>query len=171
LVLRSGTIARHVVSFSTFENTWERSDYWGIVVAEPRSPPVGVAPLNYLHAAHALEDRGHPAAARLAYQSASEAWPDSALAQLARGNALYADDVFDGAEFFYRLATTIEPESTSAWNNLAHSLLQQSCVETAQQALQCAQRLAPSSSALLQTQTEVDNSTREESGLCAPVIC
>ncbi|MEM7361372.1 MAG: PA2778 family cysteine peptidase [Pseudomonadota bacterium] len=53
LVLRSGTIARHVVSFSTFENTWERSDYWGIVVAEPRSPPVGVAPLNYLHAAHA----------------------------------------------------------------------------------------------------------------------
>ena len=39
VILRSGTASRKVMPFDVFENTWARSDYWGVVILQPTPLP------------------------------------------------------------------------------------------------------------------------------------
>jgi tetratricopeptide (TPR) repeat protein len=131
LVLRSGAEARQPVPLATFERTWARAGHWGLVVLPPDFLPAGTDPAPTVRAAAALERIGRLAAAGTAYDTILKRWPDDRDALLGRGNVRYAGGDLDGAERAFRQATSSDPGSGAAWNNLAQVLLERGRPEPA----------------------------------------
>lgn len=121
IVLRSGTRPRLAMAFAAFERTWARAGHWAMVVAPPGKMPATAVEERYVAAAMALE-RSAPEAARVAYATALERWPQNLLALIGRGNTAYAMKDFAAAEAAYREATRQHPQAADAWNNLAQAL-------------------------------------------------
>lgn len=124
VVLRSGTEARHVVSFATFERTWRRGRGWAMVALPPEELPATAQELPYLRAVAAMEARDARAAAT-AYEAAAGRWPASATAWLGLGNSRYAQGDYAAAAAAYRQALEVSPGFGPALNNLAQALAQQ----------------------------------------------
>jgi tetratricopeptide (TPR) repeat protein len=125
LVLRSGAQRRQVMALSTFEHTWQRSNYWAMIVTSPGEIPRTAKEEAYLRAAIALEQTAQPQAAEAAYAAALKRWPRSLGARVGLGNTLHARGDLPGAEAAFRQATLDHPQSIVAWNNLAETLAQQ----------------------------------------------
>ncbi|MCC5903745.1 MAG: PA2778 family cysteine peptidase [Halomonas sp.] len=135
LILRSGEIERHTMSFSRFDATWARTGRWGFVVSEPGTLPEGVTARNALEAISAYEEVHGPQATFSSWQALVERYPSNAMAQFALGNALYAGGEAEGAKQAFKQATVIEPSMGAAWLNLAILRLQQQNSEEAREAL------------------------------------
>ncbi|WP_229755586.1 PA2778 family cysteine peptidase [Vreelandella lutescens] len=125
LILRSGEIERHTLSFSRFDATWARSERWGFVVSEPGSLPEGVTARNALEAISAFEEQHGPAKALSSWQAFGERFPANPLGQFALGNALYAAEQPQAALDAFETATQLDPTMGAAWLNLAILQLQQ----------------------------------------------
>jgi tetratricopeptide (TPR) repeat protein len=123
IMLRSGTTRRLTMKFDSFERSWARGQHWAMLTLPPGRLPATASEDRYLAAAAALE-RVAPAAARRAYATALERWPDNLIGGIGLGNAAYALRDFGGAEAAYREATRRHPQSGDAWNNLAQALLE-----------------------------------------------
>jgi tetratricopeptide (TPR) repeat protein len=119
LVLRSGTTERLVMPLSTFEHTWERSGYWGMLVLPPGRMPATVPQNAMVDALVAYEKSAPAGSARRAYEAALQRWPQDLTLQLGYGNAVYAAGDRYAAAAAYRQASTDHPESAPAFNNLA----------------------------------------------------
>jgi tetratricopeptide (TPR) repeat protein len=123
IILRSGTTRRLAMQLATFERTWARGEHWAMVTLPPERLPVTATEDRYVISVVALE-RVAPGAARRAYQTALERWPDNLPARIGHGNAAYALRDLAGAEAAYREATRRHPGVADAWNNLAQALLE-----------------------------------------------
>lgn len=143
LVLRSGTIERHVNELSRFERTWARGERWAFVAVPPEQPAATAEPLSWLRAVHELEQTGRLDAARTGYRAAIERWPDQHIGYLGLANAHFAAGGFEPAESALRELLQRQPERHEAWNNLAHVLAARQCGPQARQAADCAVALAP----------------------------
>jgi tetratricopeptide (TPR) repeat protein len=144
IVLRSGSKARHVLPLDTFEYTWRRADYWGVVIAAPDQLPATAQELPYLQAVATLERIGRHAAAASAYAAALTRWPTSLPGWVGLGNARHAQGDLSGAETAYRRATELHPRSAPAHNNLAQTLADQQRYGEAETAARRAFELADS---------------------------
>ncbi len=127
LILHSGASRNYRLALSVFERTWARGDYWAFAPLPPDHMPHGNNALRYLEAAAALEETGHPRAAREAYRAAAGHWPHNALIRMGLGNARYALDDAGGAARAFAIATALAPDSAAAHNNLAISLSELGC--------------------------------------------
>jgi tetratricopeptide (TPR) repeat protein len=136
-ILRSGITERKVMSFYTFEKTWARSDYWGLIVLKPTQLPAIAREKDYLAAVLGLEKSRQFQAAIEGYQTALTRWPHSLIAYMGLGNSLYALGDLQGAEDAFRMAARNHPGAAGAFNNLAQVLLEQG---RKQEALKAAQR-------------------------------
>lgn len=125
LILRSGEIERHTMSFSRFDATWARTQRWGFVVAEPGTLPEGVSAHNALEAISAYEELHGPQATLSSWQALAERFPENAMAQFAMGNALYANEQSEEARLAFQAATELNPAMGAAWLNVGILLLQQ----------------------------------------------
>ncbi len=143
IILRSGTQRRRVTVLSTFERTWMRADRWAQVVVPPDEPPATAEPLRWLQAVHELEQSPGMATALPGYRAATERWPDSVEAWMARGNAAYATDAMNEARQAFTSAVELDPDRSEGWNNLAYALTATNCANAAREAAQCAVTLAP----------------------------
>jgi len=174
ILLRSGTTRRWRTTLGNFERTWSRGDYWALVILPAGEIPASVRPASYLQAAHDLDVSGQAAAARSAYRSATERWPDQPVGWLAWGNSLYGAGEFLQAAAAFRQATVLAPADPRGWNNLAYALLETACITQAQQAAACAVSLAPGEPNYLETQTDIAARTEGTALLpvqCAPLQC
>ncbi len=139
VVLRSGTEARHELTLATFEHTWRRADYWGLVVVPPDRIPATARPLRYLQAAEPFEQQGRYRIAEAAYRAAADRWPDYPETGLGLGNLHFAQGDLNAAATAYRRVLVHFPNYAPALNNLAQSLLDMGrpaeAVEYAQQAV------------------------------------
>ncbi|MGF1610231.1 MAG: PA2778 family cysteine peptidase [Kiloniellales bacterium] len=147
IVLRSGTHSRWVADLSAFERTWERGDYWALVVLPPERLPATADQRAALAAAVALERVERPNAAAQAYRAVLSRWPDSFAAHMGLGNALYAQQAYAGADRAFRAAIRQRPDDPAPWNNLAHVLAALGRPAEARQAAEEAVRLAPGDAA------------------------
>ena len=145
IVLRSGTEARRVTDLYAFERTWERGDYWGLVVLPPERLPATADERSVLDAAAGLERTEHLREAASAYMAILSRWRESFPAWMGLGNTLYAQKDFSGAAGAFREATRRRPKAPAAWNNLAYALAAQDQHDEAQRAAEEAVRLAPES--------------------------
>jgi tetratricopeptide (TPR) repeat protein len=119
IVLRSGTTERMTMPLSTFEHTWARSDYWGMVTLAPGRLPATARESATVDALVAYEKHAGPERARPSYQAALKRWPHNLTLQLGAGNTAYAAGDRAAAVAAYRQATEDHPDSAAAFNNLA----------------------------------------------------
>lgn len=135
LILRSGEIERHTMSFSRFDATWARTERWGFVVSEPGKLPEGVTARNALEAISAFEEQHGSLASLSSWQAFAERYPTNPLGQFALGNVLYAAEQSDAALRAFESATQLDPAMGAAWLNVALVRLQQEDTISAHEAL------------------------------------
>lgn len=143
LVLRSGTTERWLTDFASFDNTWARSGRWAVVTLPPDRLPADAQLLPWLKAASDLEETGHLLAARQAYLSATQRWPQQSMGWFALANNSYATGDRPGAEQALRASIEHAPNFAAGWFNLSQLLAEQGCATTSSAAGVCAQQLAP----------------------------
>lgn len=124
IVLRSGTTERLAMPLTTFENTWARSGYWGMVALPPGRLAATVEEAQAVDAHVAFEKVSAPAAARTAYEAALRRWPDNFTLQMGAGNATYAMGDRRAAAAAFRRAAAVHPDNAVAFNNLAAVLVE-----------------------------------------------
>ena len=131
VVLRSGTDRRRVTSSNTFLHTWQRGDYWGLVVLPPGELPAAPDRSRYFEAVAALEQAGRAEETALAWQAALGQWPNDSIALFGLGNARLVLGDYREAEDVYRELLAAEPGMVVARNNLALALAEQGEFEAA----------------------------------------
>jgi len=124
IILHSGITERKVISLHTFEKTWARSNYWGMIVLKPTQLPALAKEKIYLTGVLGLEKSRQFEAAVAAYQTALKRWPQSLIALMGLGNSFYALGNLPGAENAFREAVKIHPDAAEAYNNLAQVLFE-----------------------------------------------
>ena len=134
IILRSGVTEREVMPLSTFENTWARSDYWGMVTVPPSRLPASAEESAAASALVAFEKSVSASRARIAYETALQRWPHNLTFQLGYGNAAYADGDRRAAAAAFKRATELHPDSVPAFNNLATVLAELGELNQARQA-------------------------------------
>jgi tetratricopeptide (TPR) repeat protein len=123
LWLRSGRTARMEISWSAFERTWARGQYWAMLALKPTVLPATADAATYTTAAATLE-LVNVANAQKAYTTALQRWPDDRAALLGAGNTAYALGQREAAAKAYRQAIAKHPDFADGWNNLAQVLLE-----------------------------------------------
>lgn len=137
VILHSGTTAHKHLPFRVFNNTWARSNYWGLVVLEPTQVPARAREETYLEAVLGLEKAQQWRAAIAGYKTALAHWPHSLVALMGLGNSLYALGELEEAEAILREASRLHPDSGLVFNNLAQVLWERG---RRQEALDAAQK-------------------------------
>ena len=143
VVLRSGTTRRWITPFEVFERTWERADFWALVIVPVGEIPETAEALPYLKTAYAFEQTGKHRLALKAYQSASQQWPDVAVTWMTLGNMAFENHDWPEAVRAFSTASKLDPESIIGWNNLAYALHGFGCGAQAKMALQCGLSIDP----------------------------
>lgn len=124
VILRSGATARRQTSMHTFDKTWRRSEYWGLLVLKPSQLPATVKQEPYLTALVGLERARQYQAAVKGYGAALTRWPQSLPALMGMGNSYYALGRLGNSEQAFRKTVELHPQSGSARNNLAQVLFE-----------------------------------------------
>lgn len=134
IILRSGKTAAEHLAWRTFNNTWKRSNYWGLLVLPPGKMPATAREDQYLNAVSGLERAGHFESALKGYRLALEKWPQSLAAIMGIGNCHYAMGKYSEAAVAFQKAAALHPENGIPFNNLAQTFLMQGDVENARKA-------------------------------------
>lgn len=124
IILRSGTTERLVMPLSTFEHTWARSAYWGMVTLAPGKLPATAEEATVVDALVAFEKSVPPGAAFQSYALAARRWPDNLALAMGLGNTAYAAGDKAAAAMAYQRASEVHPDSGAALNNLAVALME-----------------------------------------------
>jgi hypothetical protein len=158
VILRSGNIARKVLSFWVFENTWARSNHWGMVILRPDQFPAVVKEDLFTEAVLGLEQARRFRDAIDGYQTVLTRWPENLPALIGIGNCYYALGELENAETAFRKTIRLHPGSGSAFNNLAQILFEQGRKQEALEAARKAVSLGgPFSSAFQKTLKEIQS--------------
>ncbi len=136
MILHSGTRRARSISVKTFERTWARSDFWGLLVMPPSRVPATANERDYLTAVSQLERLEDWSSALLGYRSALGCWPKSLTAWMGVGVCLFQMGDLAAAETHLRAAVQQFPHEGAVYNNLAQVLLQQGRREEALAAVQ-----------------------------------
>lgn len=119
VVLRSGEKPRLAMPFPVFEYLWKDSGYWAMAAVPGSRIPVTAREDTWLAAVAAMERVADPHAARTAYTTFLQRWPDSLLGAIGLANVEYAAGDLAAAEAVLRSAVRRHPDSALALNNLA----------------------------------------------------
>ena len=156
ILLRSGTRKRLVRPFDNFERTWQRADYWGLVIVPPHQIPATAAADAYINTIIDLEQTGRLNSAHRAYQQAANRWPDSLIAYMGIGNTAFALGRYGDSAMAYQQLLAISPDAAEAWNNLAYALAKQGKKQSSLSAINQAIQLAPDNKNFRHSQTELN---------------
>lgn len=168
VILHTDTRKAHEQSLRVFLTTWQRAEKWSAVMLPPNRLPATAKPLKYLTAASDLESTGQLEAARAAYSTATETWPDQPAAWLGLGNVAYQQSDWQTASAQYSEMVERFPDMASGWNNLAHALKKQGCDTEANAAAECAYRLDEKRfSGLIDAKRE----SEEDPQQCPEILC
>lgn len=131
VILHSGADEFRQTPISTFEYTWARSGYWGLLILPPGKLPRTADKERYLESVLTLEQTGQLQAAAAAYRTALGRWPQSEAARIGLGNSYYAMGKLAEAETAFRQASRDHPQSGIAFNNLAQTCADEGKLEEA----------------------------------------
>ncbi len=171
LILRSGTYAQHTVSFSTFEKTWARADYWAYVFTQSGEIPLTASFLEHIKASHELEKSKGMEYAIAAYRSGLKRWPGNSLMLIALANAEYALSNWQASVHLLQKEISLRPNNATAWNNLAYALMAKDCKRQALLAAECAIELSPEDQNISDSYVEIKRSHAGNTGDCKNIQC
>lgn len=136
IILRSGTTERVTMALSTFEHTWKRGEYWGMVALSPGQLPETVDESGVADALVAFEQAGKPQRVHAAYEAALQRWPRNLTLLLGAGNTAYAAGDREAAVAAFQRTVQAHPDSVPAYNNLASVLAELGRLDEAREAAQ-----------------------------------
>lgn len=141
-LLHSGEHEYYRSPWHTLRNTWERSDYWAMVMLPAGQLPASIKLDHALRAAIDLEKIGQYRLAQTTYQAIHERWPDSfaALAGIANTH-MYLNEPL-AASRAYRQALALNTQSAELLNNFAYTAEALGCQITAIDAVACALKMS-----------------------------
>lgn len=173
IILRSGTTRRWQTSLSNFEQTWLRSNYWGVVVTTPSKLPATAVSSKWIEAAYDLESVGQLKAAEEAYLKATRHWPEEKNVWLALTNLYYQQEKSSQALEVFRSVMSKFSTSTDMWNNYAYVLQAEGCYQAAIDAAQCGLKHSPDNLNLQATLTEMHSHKKANSAQshCPSIDC
>jgi len=171
LILRSGTELRHTISFSTFEQTWQRGEYWAYTLLQAGKIPSTADPLDYIKTSHELHISGFSENALKAYQQGAKKWPDNPLVLIALGNAEFTNGNFNNSIDAFLQALKYDQTSITAWNNLAYALIEKKCKTQALKVISCGISLMPDNKNILHSMIEIQNTSVLELESCINITC
>ncbi len=119
VILNSGVYENYEMSLATFERTWARAQYWGVLALLPGEMPAVAAPGPYFSALAALTQSVAPAALRPAYAVGLQQWSNDPNLLMGYGNLLYADKALEEAVVPFTTLVSLAPDYAPAHNNLA----------------------------------------------------
>ncbi|MDH5622796.1 MAG: PA2778 family cysteine peptidase, partial [Gammaproteobacteria bacterium] len=125
VLLRSGTERRRATPSKVFLRTWQRSDYWAVVMLVPGEIPANPQRDRYFSAVADVEAGGQLQAAMQAWTAALKRWPEDPLAMFGLANVAYRLGQFERSAEVYRLLLARHPDRHAARNNLAYVLAEQ----------------------------------------------
>lgn len=125
VILHSGLTANEHLKSGVFLNTWQRGEYWGLLVLPPNRLPSKVEEGAWLEAVAGMEKAGQWRGAAIGYATALKRWPQSFAASMGLGNSRYSQHDLAGAAEAFRRATLLEPKNGMAFNNLAQVFAEQ----------------------------------------------
>lgn len=155
LILRSAETRRWQTPFKTFERTWARSNYWGLVITQPEQIPVTTNRADWLKTAYALEETGQSDAAERAYLAGMQRWPDHHQMGMALANFYFHQTELEQASQTYLSLIDKTPQQALLWNNYAYVLQARQCHDAALATAQCAYKLAPDNANITSTLEEM----------------
>jgi tetratricopeptide (TPR) repeat protein len=170
IYLHSGLNENYVVSMSVFEFTWKRSNRWAMAVLPTDTLPNDRNLINALQAAVDLEEVGQIQAANQIYQTITKRWPESFVAVMGAANSHLTLGNPENATSYYLRALEIKPRRADIYNNLAYSLLAQSCYEPSLTSIQCAISLDPNNPEFLDSQREISKPPNKKTLDACPII-
>ncbi len=157
IVLHSGEDRQKTSSLRVFNNTWSRSGYWGLLTLPPGRLPAAAIETPYLQAVLGLEKAEKWPQAVIAYQAATQKWPESFAAHMGVGNSHYAMGDLQSAEQAFNIAASVFPHEGAAYNNLAQVLYEQGKIDAALVAAEQAVRIGgPMSDLFQETLREIE---------------
>ncbi len=172
IILRSGVTRRWLTPFKVFERTWQRADFWALVIVHADEIPATAKPEQYLKTAYTFEETGDTEIALKAYQSASKRWPDVALTWIALGNLALANQEWSEAIRAFNTALSVESESVFSWNNMAYALHYSGCSAQARAAIKCGLNIAPTDRNLQDSQRDlIENPVSVKQTSCPAIHC
>jgi predicted Zn-dependent protease len=148
VTLNSGVTESLQMPLSTFERTWARGGYWGMLVLRPGEFPDPVVEKTYVDAAAGIERAGRHLAAAQAYRSAVGRWPENLVAGTGLGNTLYKLGQRRAAAKAYRAVIRSNPRAADAFNNLAQVASELGDLDEAERAARTAVSLGGANIAL-----------------------
>ncbi len=125
IILHSGITEQKTTALKTFENTWARSQHWGLVVLPPNRLPATAEENSYVKAVVGLERVQQWPAAVEGYKTALSRWPQSFSAYIGLSKSYYEQGDLQSARKVLQKTTILFPEEGVAFNNLAHVLWKQ----------------------------------------------
>jgi hypothetical protein len=131
VLLHTGKTARKRVPFRLFQETWKKSDAWGLVVMPTSRIPASASENAVVEAIIGLEHSGQWQAAIAGYRAAIARWPQSVPAHIGLANSYYAAGDLPAAEGVLYRALQLAPTDGIVYNNLAHILWEQGKAEPA----------------------------------------
>jgi len=170
VVLRSGTTKRWVTSLRNFEQTWRKSNYWGIVIVLPDQLPATGTMEKWLSSAHDLEKLQYYKSVEKAYQAAIKKWPQHEEAWLALTNFEYGQKQYAKALNTFHRGLPKFMDSSRMWNNYAYVLKANQCFSAAKEAAACALKLTPMDKNVISTYKEME-SLPVNGKVCEKVAC
>jgi hypothetical protein len=168
-LLRSGTDRRLTMSAKKFLWSWDRAGRWSLLALTPGELPPRAEATRYFEAAAGLEAVGRTEEATLAYRTALQAWPQSAVPHLGLGNLAHARGDYVTAASEYRAAVERDADDPVAAHNLAETLMMLGCPQKAKAQIETARRLAasgPFASDVASTADEIARVTAPDRAEC-----
>lgn len=135
-ILRSGTERSRREDVQRFMSSWQRADYWGLVVLPPGQLPASQeAAAPVVRALADAEAILSPQDALTAWERLQARWPDDPDVLFGSANAQrLAGHTRSAAALFHRLLER-DPEHAAARNNFADLLLSEGCVQRAEKVM------------------------------------
>lgn len=143
-ILRSGVEKTRSETVQRFMSSWQRGEYWGVVVLRPGQLPASQpAPAPVARAVANAEGLLTAEAAASAWEGLLARWPDDPDVLFGAANARRrAGETIDAGRTYHRLLQS-HPQHIAARNNLADLLLQAGCPELAAEQLNEVRTSAP----------------------------
>lgn len=122
IILHSGEKKFERTDLKVFERSWKLTNYWGLVILNPRELSANGSELEHATAAASLEESGKLDEAADAYKTVLKRWPDSLPALIGLGNIRYTENDLPESLKYLRRALRKHPGSAAVKNNLKVAL-------------------------------------------------
>ena len=154
VILHSGVTKEYRLSLATFEHTWQRGNYWLLLMLPPNHNSPQLDPFVYSKAALDLLSTQQADSGVAALQNAIQQWPDYWLPYFLLGNYYVASQP-ELAVGWFNKGLPFAQQQAPYLNNYAMLLSSQGCQQQAEQLIKAALNIAPTDPQLLDSQSQI----------------